>query len=116
MLLQEALHEVRPEYVEYVLLTTTLRCSCGCKMERGEENQTELPTQTSPGQDVPPDIVVSVIRSSSGIFNGTLSAVSSLSLARNSGDSSGDPPPYEEPPSYKAATEVPCAVSRAVTV
>ena len=95
-----------------------LRCSCKCvcKKEDIEEGQTEI---TEP-VDVPPDIVVSVIRSSSGIFSGTLSAVSTVSGIVTSGLSreryAGDPPPYEEPPSYKVATEQLCPVVRSDTV
>ena len=99
-------------------------CKCVCVKHQPEE-QTQIPANSSlraPDQnvqagDVPPDIVVSVIRSSSGFFQGTLSAVStvsghfqpSLSRMLGGGDDgySGDPPPYEAPPSYKAATEQP---------
>ena len=104
-----------------------LRCSCKCvyRREDSEEGQTEIPPPTEAPVDVPPDIVVSVIRSSSGIFSGTLSAVSTVSGIVSSGLSrlvhderyAGDPPPYEEPPSYKVATEQHCAsVCRSDTV
>ena len=103
-----------------------LRCSCKCvcKREDLEEAQTEIPAPAESPMDVPPDIVVSVIRSSSGIFSGTLSAVSTMSGMVTSGLSrlvqeeryAGDPPPYEEPPSYKVATEQPCPVVRSDTV
>ena len=107
-------------------------CKCICVKHHPDE-QTQLPSTSnlrSPhpsvqNGDVPPDIVVSVIRSSSGFFQGTLSAVStvsghiqpSLSRMLGGGDDgySGDPPPYEAPPSYKAATELPKMI-RAETV
>ena len=100
-------------------------CKCVCKKEDLEEGQTEIPVPAEGPVDVPPDIVVSVIRSSSGIFSGTLSAVSTMSGMVTSGLSrlvhdernAGDPPPYEEPPSYKVATQQPCAsVIRSDTV
>ena len=107
-------------------------CSCQCiKPPPGSESEhTELP----PGprsQDVPPDLVASVIRSSSGFFSGTLSAVSTISghispafsrvtRVGRQGDTEGaPPPPYEAPPSYKAALQehqAAAAMSRADTV
>ena len=74
-----------------------------------EDGGTDIPQQEREERDVdvPPDIVVSVIRSSSGIFSGTLSAVSTVSGLVSSGLAryTGDPPPYEEPPSYTDATK-----------
>ena len=58
-------------------------------------------------------------------ISGTLSGLSTVSGMVSSGLSrlvqeeryAGDPPPYEEPPSYKVATEQPCAsVIRSDTV
>ena len=109
-------------------------CKCVCiKHSLEDDHQTHIPPsqspQSPPGQDVPPDIVVSVIRSSSGFFQGTLSAVSTVSghiqpqfarmlgsaLDRHRGE--GDPPPYEAPPSYNTATRKPCmCLARSVTV
>ena len=99
-------------------------CKCVCIKHPPEEPQTELPPAPAPAP-VPPDLVVSVVRSSSGLFNGTLSAVSTLSghigprIWGGSGARDHDPPPYEAPPSYKAATQntdLPCQCVRSVTV
>ena len=108
-------------------------CSCQCiKPPPGPESEhTELPPGPGP-QDVPPDLVASVIRSSSGFFSGTLSAVSTISghispafsrvtqRAGRQGDTeAAPPPPYEAPPSYKAALQehqAAAAMARADTV
>ena len=107
-------------------------CSCQCiKPPPGPESEhTELPPGPGP-QDVPPDLVASVIRSSSGFFSGTLSAVSTISghispafsrvtqRAGRQGDTeAAPPPPYEAPPSYKAALQEhqAAAMARADTV
>ena len=111
--------------IRYQIWSLRCSCKCVCKREDSEEAQTEIPQPAENPVDVPPDIVVSVIRSSSGIFSGTLSAVSTMSGMVSSGLSrlvhderyAGDPPPYEEPPSYKVATEQHCAsVCRSDTV
>ena len=109
-------------------------CRCVCVKQSPETNPdqtTEIPPSSTPPADVPPDIVVSVISSSSGFFQGTLSAVSTISghiqpaMSRILGGEDdryqGSPPPYEAPPSYKAAAamemEKPCmCVNRSVTV
>ena len=103
-------------------------CKCVCIKHPPEEPHTELPPAPAPAPaPVPPDLVVSVVRSSSGLFPGTLSAVSTLSGhigprlwgGGGSGARDHDPPPYEAPPSYKAATQntdLPCQCVRSVTV
>ena len=103
-------------------------CSCHCIKPPAQPDHTELPPGLRP-EDVPPDLVVSVIRSSSGFFNGTLSAVSTLSghispafsrMRRGAGrGEEAPPPPYEAPPSYKAALQeqqAVAAMARADTV
>ena len=107
-------------------------CSCQCiKPPPGPEpGHTELPPGHQEPHDVPPDLVASVIRSSSGFFSGTLSAVSTISghisppsvFARvrgERGEEAAPPPPYEAPPSYKAALQdqrAVAAMARADTV
>ena len=106
-------------------------CSCQCiKPPPGpdpDNGHTELPPGHQESHDVPPDLVASVIRSSSGFFSGTLSAVSTISghisppsvftrVTRRAGrgEEGAPPPPYEAPPSYKAALQEQQAVAAMV--
>ena len=110
-------------------------CSCQCiKPPPGpdpDNGHTSLPPGHQETHDVPPDLVASVIRSSSGFFSGTLSAVSTISghisppsvftrvTRAGRGEEGAPPPPYEAPPSYKAALQeqqAVAAMARADTV
>ena len=129
------IHNLIPSVLEYGHINNLFsfssypKCVCRCvciQQPVDDQHQTQLPRgHQHGGDDVPPDIVVSVIRSSSGFFQGTLSAVSTISghiqpsMARifTRGDQDQEPPPYEAPPSYRAATEKPCqCLARSVTV